>query len=40
MKGGIVVNKYRRKEKALKQRGHLDDLRMYGRIILKWILNK
>jgi len=39
-KEGIVVNKYRRKEKAFKRRDHLDDLSVYGRIILKRILKK
>jgi len=36
----MVVNKYRRKEKTFKQRDHLGDLRVYGRIILQGILKK
>jgi hypothetical protein len=34
----MAINKYRRKEKAFKQREHLDDLSICGRIILKRIL--
>jgi hypothetical protein len=34
----MAVNKYRRKDRASKEREHLDDLSIHGRIILKRIL--
>lgn len=39
-KEGMVVKKYRRKEKAFKQTDHLDELSMCGGTILKRILKK
>jgi hypothetical protein len=37
-KEGIRLNKYRRKYKAPKQRDLLEDVGVYGRIMLKLIL--